>query len=158
MIIVILIVFIAIISSGAVIFEKGDFSYDELGIGAMVFGFIGFLVALIVCLMLGINVSKLSTINAKIEMYQEENAKIEQQIADAVSEYQLFEKDVFSSVKPESSIALVAVYPELKADSLVQKQIEIYISNNEKIKELKEEQISGDVLRWWLYFGGKKGA
>lgn len=158
MIIVILIVFIAIIASGAVILEKGDFSYDELGIGAMAFGFIGFLVALIVCLVLGINVSKLSTINAKIEMYQEENAKIEQQIADAVSEYQLFEKDVFSSVKPESSIALVAVYPELKADSLVQKQIEIYISNNEKIKELKEEQISGDVLRWWLYFGGKKGA
>ena len=56
-------------------------------------------------------------------------------------------------VKPENYITLVSLYPELKADALVSKQIEIYISNNEKIKELKEFKINGSIYRWWLYFG-----
>ena len=38
----------------------------------------------------------------------------------------------------------------------VQKQIEVYINNNEKIKSLKEDNITGNVKRWWLYFGKRK--
>ena len=49
---------------------------------------------------------------------------------------------------------LVTLYPELKADTLVAKQIEIYTNNNQKIKELKEQKLYGKVYKWWLYFGG----
>ena len=85
-----------------------------------------------------------------------ENQKIETQIAETVQQYQEYESGIFTEVAPESSVILVALYPELKADTLVQKQIEVYVANNEKIKELKESNITGDVKRWWLYFGGKK--
>ena len=87
-------------------------------------------------------------------MYQEENTKIEQQIANVVCQYQQYETEIFITVAPEDSVSLVALYPELKSDKLVQEQINIYVANNEKIRELKEEQINGNVLRWWLYFGG----
>lgn len=64
-----------------------------------------------------------------------------------------FDKDVFTSVKPNSYIQLVSLYPELKSDTLVKAQIKTYQSNNKKIKELKEQAINGNVKRWWLYFG-----
>lgn len=101
-------------------------------------------------------VSKASVVDDKIAMYQDENTKIEQQIASVVEGYQKYETDIFKSTKSESAITLVSLYPELKSDKLVQSQIEVYTANNKKIKALKEEKIEGDMYRWWLYFGGSK--
>ena len=36
---------------------------------------------------------------------------------------------------------------------LVQKQIEVYTTNNQKIKEFKEQKIDIVKDKWWLYFG-----
>lgn len=47
----------------------------------------------------------------------------------------------------------LALYPELKSDTLVQSQIEVYVENNKAIKELKSSAINASVYRWWLYFG-----
>lgn len=88
-----------------------------------------------------------------IAMYEEENTKIEQQIADVVTQYQEYEEGIFTEVAPESAMTLVALYPELKSDTLVQSQIEIYADNNKQIKELKCKAINTSVIRWWLYFG-----
>jgi hypothetical protein len=44
------------------------------------------------------------------------------------------------------------MYPELKSDTLVQNQMNIYVANNQKIKDLKEQQINYEVSKWWLYF------
>ena len=93
------------------------------------------------------------TVDEQIAMYQEENIKIEQQIADVVTQYQEYEKDIFTEVSPESAMTLVALYPDLKSDTLVASQIDIYVKNNEKIKELKVQQINGHLYRWWMYFG-----
>lgn len=94
-----------------------------------------------------------TTVDARIEMYQEENTKIEEQIATAVRQYQEHEKDIFTEVSPDSAMTLVVLYPELKSDSLVASQIEVYVKNNEKIKELKEQAINAHLYRWWVYFG-----
>ena len=110
-------------------------------------------ISLIVGIVLWVNCSMLTTVDARIDMYQEENAKIEEQISAAVKQYQDYETDIFEDLKPESSITLVSLYPELKSDSLVQKQLEVYLANNEKIKSLKEEKINGRVTKWWGYFG-----
>lgn len=135
--------------------------YDETNAGewCSVSGGIGFLfsiIAFIAIIILGIHVKSLSIIDSRIEMYEEENARIEQQIADVVEEYQKYETDFFMEVSPESAVTMVSLYPELKSDSLVQAQIEVYVENNKTIKYLKDKQIKGDVYRWWLYFGGKK--
>ena len=70
-----------------------------------------------------------------------------------VEQYMNYESGTYGELKGESSITLVSLYPELKADTLVTKQIEVYIANNEKIKELKEKKIDLSVKKWWLYFG-----
>ena len=115
----------------------------------------GLVISLLATIGLGVNVSELSVIDSKITMYQEENTKIEQQVANVVAQYQEYETKTFTAVVPEDSMTLVSLYPELKSDKLVQKQIDVYVENNKKIKSLKEKQINGKVLRWWLYFGGK---
>lgn len=152
MILVILAIFIAITVVGAIVDAKS--SYSISGTLIAVFGAIGGIVALVAAIILGITTRELIVIDDRIEMYQEENARIEQQIADVVEQYQKYETDIFMEVAPESAVSMVALYPELKSDSLVQAQIEVYVANNNMIKDLKDQQIKGDVYRWWLYFGG----
>ena len=93
------------------------------------------------------------TIEAKIIMYEEENQQIEKQIDDLVKQYMEYEAGVFANTTKESSITLVSLYPELKADELVRTQLSIYVENNEKIKELKKDKLNVSSHRWWLYFG-----
>lgn len=153
MTILLLVLAIILTIVGVIICEKID---EDLGF--LIGGFSGIItvVLIIVVTCLGISVRNLSVIDDKIAMYQEENTKIEEQVATAVQNFQDHESKVFENATAESAITLVSLYPELKSDTLVQSQIEIYVENNEKIKELKEKKINGDVYRWWLYFGGKE--
>ena len=156
MIIVIFLVSIALICLGAWIFENlsEGFGGALLGIGIPCG-----IISLITLIVLAVNVSSLAVIDTKIAMYQEENAIIESQIAECVEQYQKYETEIFTEVAPESAVTLVALYPELKSDTLVSKQIDIYLENNQTIKGLKSDKINGDIWRWWLYFGSsvKKG-
>ena len=144
---------ILMIVGGVILDEKtgvdSDICFGISGIG-MVVGFFALLGLIIV----GVNVKSLSVIDDRIVMYEEENARIEQQIADVVEQYQKYETDIFREVAPESAVTMVSLYPELKSDSLVQAQIEVYTENNKTIRDLRDKQIKGNVYRWWLYFGG----
>lgn len=118
-----------------------------------VFGFVVLGLVIAICC-LSTTVATESTIDSKIEMYQEENTNIEQDIDKIVKEYLEHEHDTFADLKTEeSSITLVTLFPELKSDTLVQQQLEIYVDNNAKIKSLKEEKIDIAKIKWILYFG-----
>lgn len=150
-----IIVILAIFLIWCVISWFVDINWDYDGLLGIFLGTIPLAICIIVAIFLVAQVSNLSVIDQKVEMYEQENTKIEQQIETAVTAYQQHEKDVFTSVKPNSYIQLVSLYPELKSDTLVKTQIKTYQSNNKKIKELKEQAINGNVKRWWLYFGHK---
>ena len=101
-----------------------------------------------------VSVKNEALLDQKIEMYQEENSQIEQSIDTIIEEYLAHEHDTFVELAPdESSINLVTLYPELKSDSLVQQQLEVYVANNEKIRTLREEKIELSKSKWLLYFG-----
>ena len=118
-----------------------------------IFGFVILVLIIAICCQ-STKLATESTIDSKIEMYQEENANIEQDIDKIVKEYLEHEHDTFADLKTEdSSITLVTLFPELKSDTLVKQQLEIYIANNAKIKILKEEKIDIAKIRWVLYFG-----
>ena len=144
---------ILMIVGGFILDEKtgadSDLCFGISGIG-MVIGFFALLALIIV----SVNVKSLSVIDDRITMYEEENTRIEQQVADIVEQYQKYETDIFREVAPESAVTMVSLYPELKSDSLVQAQIEVYTENNKTIRDLRDKQIKGNVYRWWLYFGG----
>lgn len=95
-----------------------------------------------------------STIDRKIAMYEEENTSIEESIDITVRGYMDFEARTYGELKDKDAINLVSLFPELKSDTLVQQQVEIYVSNNKEIKYLKEEKINLSKAKWKLYFGG----
>ena len=98
-------------------------------------------------------VATVHIIDEKIEMYQEENASIEESIDVAVKSYMDYEASTYGELKDKDAMNLVSHIPELKSDTLVQQQIEVYVENNKKIKELKEEKIDLSKSKWKLYFG-----
>ena len=128
-------------------------AHDFFTIMSWVLGFVILGLVIAICC-LSATVATESTIDSKIEMYQEENTNIEQDIDKIVKEYLEYEHETFADLKTEeSSITLVTLFPELKSDTLVQQQLEIYVENNAKIKSLKEEKIDIAKIKWILYFG-----
>ena len=120
------------------------------------------IVALLVCLSVGFfiwgmvlieTVGTGYTIDERISMYEEENASIEESIDTIVKNYMDFEATTYEGLKNEDAINLISLFPELKSDTLVQQQIEVYVANRQKIKELKEEKIDLSKAKWMLYFG-----
>ena len=92
-------------------------------------------------------------IDEKILMYQERNESIEQSVGNAVRAYMDYEEETYSELSNKDAMSMVYLYPELKSDQLVQKQIDIYVSNNNNITRLREQQIDLAQDKWLLYFG-----
>ena len=121
-----------------------------------VFSGFGSLISVVALIGIIINIGILingRTFDDKIEMYEQENTAIEQSVDVLVKDYYKHESDTYSSLKPENAVLFASAYPELQSNELATKQLEIYVDNNNKIKELKEDQINLSRNRFWLYFG-----
>lgn len=153
MIWVIVVILLAIGIIGTNLYSGYNGWREDLGMNMQIGGYMLCIVALVVGVIITCCAINSSTLDERIAMYQEENQVIELQIADVVKQYQEYETGIFTEVAPDKSIALVTLYPELKSDRLVQEQIEVYVDNNTKIKELKEALITARLTRWWAYFG-----
>ena len=117
---------------------------DEIfqALGAVVLA-ISIIVGLILC---GFYTASGSIIDKKIAMYEEENVKIENSIDIIVKEYQEYEVGMYDTM------TAAMLFPELASNTLVQKQIEIYVNNNQQIKTLKANKLNRDLYGWWLFF------
>ena len=121
-----------------------------------VFSGFGSLISVVALIGIIINIGILingRTFDDKIAMYEQENAAIEQSVDVLVKDYYRHESDTYSSLTPENAVLFASAYPELQSNELATKQLEIYVDNNNKIKELKEDQINLSRNRFWLYFG-----
>ena len=121
-----------------------------------VFSVFGGMISFVALIGIIINVGILingRTLDDKIAMYEQENAEIEQSVDVFVKDYYRHESDTYSSLTPENAVLFASAYPELQSNELATKQLEIYVENNNKIKELKEDQINLSRNRFWLYFG-----
>lgn len=142
-----------IICFGICLYVTNENEYDVIAfIGAVTIG-LALLFAIASAISIGWTVTSGNHIPEMISMYEEENNQIESQIGELVNKYMEYEGSTFKDLKNEDSVALVSLYPELKSDALVEKQIEVYIENNKKIKNLKKKQIELSTYKWWLYFG-----
>lgn len=93
------------------------------------------------------------TIADKIVVYEEENAEIDMQICEIIKGYKAYEGEVFNGIKNKSADVLIELYPNLKLNELISKQMDIYTMNKDKILSLREDLTSQKAARWWLYFG-----
>lgn len=108
---------------------------------------------IVVAVVLSIECVNGQVLQRKINMYTDENIKIEEQIAAVVEDYKTYEQQTYEDLTPDNAITFATVYPELASNNLVQEQIYNYINNNNIIRSLKEEEINLSVKQWWLYFG-----
>lgn len=151
MLILLLVVFICMIIGGVLCYINTD--YENMGLTIASIGSLLSIILVIVLITGGVEISKDRVINQKIEMYQEENTTIETNITTAVEKYLEHEHDVYDDLQGEDIEVLLVAYPQIKSDTLVATQLEVFINNNNKIKELKEQQLDIKVWRFWVYFG-----
>ena len=149
-----MLILLSVIFVGLTVIFLKIISDDDLSIiGVALFGICSF-ICIIAMLIVGGNLVSGNVIQDKIEMYKSENAEIDSQICEIVEGYKTYEKETFKKISNKSANVLVELYPDLKTNELVQKQMEIYMSNKNKIVSLREDLINQKPLRWWLYFGG----
>lgn len=119
-----------------------------LGMISLGIAFISFIAILCIIVDYPYNVDK------KIEMYQEENTLIEEKVKNTVMAYIDYEQETYDNLVKNADLqTLLITYPELNSNELVKAQIDTYVQNNNKLKELKEKQIDKSTMDWWLYFG-----
>lgn len=129
--------------------------FIDNNIGKVFSGF-GIFISVVALIGIIINIGILingRTLDDKIAMYEQENAAIEQSVDVLVKDYYRHESDTYSSLTPENAVLFASAYPELQSNELATKQLEIYVENNNNIKELKKDQINLSKNRFWLYFG-----
>lgn len=133
----------------------GSKIYEEWPTYVLAISVLTFAISFVATIVLGIGYSNNRVIDKKIAMYQEENQHIEEQIQTVVDNYMQYESDTFDKITGEGDpITLVTLYPELKSNELVARQIEVYQENNQQIKDLQCEKLDHQVEAWWLFFGG----
>lgn len=166
MLIVLFIVFLVIGILLLLLASWADYHNHELTDMLACFGIIGagiaelIIIISIICNIVGLTDLKMA--DKKIAMYEEENSNIQNQVSEIVKNYQDYEKNTYSESLKNADLSntdivvLAQLYPDLKANEMVNKQIEIYQENNKKIKELKEQKINNELCKWWLYFGEEK--
>lgn len=108
------------------------------------------LIAFFICLA---PITSQKAINEKIELYEEENQRIENSITIIVEKYLQHEEIVYDNLSVDDVNAYLVVYPELRSNDIISKQIDVLTSNSEKLKELKSERADISTYRWWVYFG-----
>lgn len=127
-----------------------------------IFTIISFSVLVIVTIYTGVflglaitDISSSRSINSKIEIYEEENAKIYSYLKETVEKYYKDEPsyNIFSTDTPEGCISILSDITELSNNDVVIIQSREYLSNKREILSLKEKKADLSTTKWLLYFG-----
>ena len=161
MLIVFVVLSILVIVIGVFCEIEGDCSIEDVGIGLAILGGFGLIITMFCLLVVGLNFSNIINIDNKIKVYEEENQNIEKSVQEIVESYRNYEGNTYSeylknvNIEGTDILALGQLFPELKTNELVSKQIDIYVENNNQIKDLKIKKQDLAKYKWWLCFSTK---
>ena len=136
---------------GIVFIICGSFQNGE---GTIVLGFIVGFPSLIALLIAGgIYNYDSSTINSRLAVLEEQNTTVLTQIEPLVQQALEYESNTYKDLKLDAAkiIAFTQLYPDLKANSFLNKQIDIIIANQEEMKQLKLDKASLNAYHFWLW-------
>ena len=151
MLLVLLLIFIGLIILGAWLDSYTQYEITG-GISAGV-GIIGGIIT-VICFCCGVyNCIGTKAYDKKIDLYTEENRIIQEDINLMVGEYMKWESETYEKFKDTDPTIVINLYPDLKSNELIIKQMDIYIQNKEKINKLKCKLLDAEVWAWWVYFG-----
>lgn len=134
-----------------IILIVGAFKYND---ACVILGTIfttAFMVALLWSLAVYNNTA--STAESRLTVLQEQNEMVLTQITPVIEQYVQYESGTLKELKltPEKVIAMGTIYPELKADDFYKAQINIIVSNQKEIKDIKMDLASLNAYHLWLW-------
>lgn len=135
-----------------------DGSTTKFGFLAVVPGVLGAIFAVIFGIWTLWNIITVASgfgIQEKIEIYENQNAQIEQSIDAAVKAYCEHEQITYVQMSDGAVALVAAAYPELASSELVKTQMEVWTSNSHELKELKSRLVDFHRAQYFLYFGGE---
>lgn len=94
-----------------------------------------------------------STIDNRLAILEEQNQVVLSQIEPLVQHALEYESNTYTDFKLDAAevIAFTQLYPDLKANSFLNKQIDIILANQEEIKQLKLDKASLNAYHFWLW-------
>jgi ABC-type transport system involved in multi-copper enzyme maturation permease subunit len=136
---------------GLIFIIAGAWSEEEtsLGVGVGIF-----LTTLCITLITaGVYNYRNSTIDGQLSVLEEQNQIVLAQIEPLVQQALEYESNTYKDFKLDVTkvIAFTQLYPDLKANSSLNKQIDIILANQEEIKQLKLDKASLNAYHFWLW-------
>jgi hypothetical protein len=125
---------------------------DEEVLGG--FGLAILVVAIFVLLVVGgVYNYQSSTIDNRLNVVEEQNQIVLSQIEPLVRQALEYESNTYKEFKLDAAkiIAFTQLYPDLKANSFLNKQIDIILANQQEIKQLKLDKASLNAYHFWLW-------
>lgn len=94
-----------------------------------------------------------NTIDSRLEVIEEQNTIILAQVEPVVQKALEFESNTYKELKISSErlIALGNMYPNLKDNTFIQTQLQIIISNQSIIRNLKLTKAKMNAYRFWIW-------
>ena len=136
---------------GVILLIIGAASDDEVLsiIGATIF--IVFLA--VTAIAIGVYNYDKSTIDNRLAILEEQNQVVLSQIEPLVQHALDYESNTYKDFKLDASkiVAFTQLYPDLQANSFLNKQIDIILANQEEIKQLKLDKASLNAYHFWLW-------
>lgn len=129
----------------------GAFRDDE---GTIVLGFIiGFPTLVAMLIAGGIYNYDSATIDSRLAVLEEQNTTVLTQVEPLVQQALNYESSAYQDLKLDVNklIIFAQMYPELKANSFLNKQIDIILVNQEEIKQLKLDKAALNAYHFWLW-------
>lgn len=120
---------------------------------SVIIGILLFLCTIIAIIWNTVQVQDSFVIQDKIDMYIEQNNKIENEMSEMVEDYIKYEGQTFKDVTKDNAMQIAQFYPNLKSNELVKNNMELHQENIKNINNLKAQQINYKIAKWWLYFG-----
>lgn len=136
---------------GLVLLIIGMTQYEDVlsALGAGIFIIFLFVTAIAV----GIYNYDKSTVDTRLIILEEQNQVVLSQIEPIVQHALEYESNTYKDFKLDADklIAFTQLYPDLKANSFLNKQIDIILANQQEIKKLKIDRASLNAYHFWLW-------
>ena len=94
-----------------------------------------------------------TTINSRLVVLEEQNQVVLSQIEPLVQQALEYESNTYKDFKLDAAkiIAFTQLYPDLKANNFLNKQIDIILANQEEIKQLKLSKATLNAYHFQLW-------
>jgi DNA-dependent RNA polymerase auxiliary subunit epsilon len=94
-----------------------------------------------------------TTVDARQLVLEEQNQIVLSQIEPLVQQALEYESNTYKDFKLDAAkvIAFTQLYPDLKANDFLNKQIDIILTNQEEIKQLKLDKATLNAYHFWLW-------